>query len=904
MARQFKGYAQKKGFAAPDPGYASLSRMKERDNETIRRIQERHNQEQARDANYISDLQQANQIEKSNRDENFAFSQKLDQNRRDQEEFVEKQRRDKAEQQLKKINDEALAAAQARKDLGAFSKKLLDLGTKVLEERVVAKEQAEEVMAILKGPLELLAPDEETEQKLDETYVAGEAARREAGLNGVSQGTVQSARNASPYLAIGNLNVRMRGAIAELQGMNALSDFKFQVADIMKKYGLHGVKLNKLHDFAIATRTQISALQAKYDQNLAINQSQQVEQQVLQDITSTRSSDSIIRYFNASLGGTDDGVMPRTRSQAWDKVWNDESIFSNSSIISAPEYERMLDAKIPGLNQTIRERFPLKVEKQYAARINSEKTYRNLILQETQNVQNKNFDTLKQAILSTKEGFDFEKVKQELRVADVDDTQQATLQELAFDRSKQGIVQDSLIESIEYKWRNGIDVSEDVRMLRGDIRQTWEAKVVNQAKAFNESGQNPTELKKKYTAILRNKLSTDKIVAADQSYVTAGEEAYRRYVGYFNSFLTDNKTAAQAHRDAEELLLKEMASSEGDFVTVEDLNQAASFPYFSIGGGYYKTNQTQVLTGKQLSKEIQDDREVLSRKLVMPEETAVNIYNSIKEGRPYRMPYQLATLEANGSDVSHLVQKQMDVLTKKNPEAYPSIEVPKSFKEVVTTSTPDTRVKRLSQIIHQQNATAHQQLSLLTNTQNYRRAAFMAPRVSQAYNFQRNNAVMTPLRELTMSGEGGFDSANRGRAGDSPGGIPGLERKTIGEWKQLYSQGWNALGAFQFIGSTFDGAVSRLGLSDDTVMSQETQFQLFDELILGGVKRPRLTAYLNGESNDLTAAAEDFSLEFASVANPRTGITSYPGVGGNAASISSNSVMDILKQIRAHRMAN
>lgn len=180
----------------------------------------------------------------------------------------------------------------------------------------------------------------------------------------------------------------------------------------------------------------------------------------------------------------------------------------------------------------------------------------------------------------------------------------------------------------------------------------------------------------------------------------------------------------------------------------------------------------------------------------------------------------------------------------------------------------------------------------------------MAPRVSQAYNFQRNNAVMTPLRELTMSGEGGFDSANRGRAGDSPGGIPGLERKTIGEWKQLYSQGWNALGAFQFIGSTFDGAVSRLGLSDDTVMSQETQFQLFDELILGGVKRPRLTAYLNGESNDLTAAAEDFSLEFASVANPRTGITSYPGVGGNAASISSNSVMDILKQIRAHRMAN
>jgi hypothetical protein len=85
-------------------------------------------------------------------------------------------------------------------------------------------------------------------------------------------------------------------------------------------------------------------------------------------------------------------------------------------------------------------------------------------------------------------------------------------------------------------------------------------------------------------------------------------------------------------------------------------------------------------------------------------------------------------------------------------------------------------------------------------------------------------------------------------------------------------------------------------------MSEDVQYQLFDELMLGGVKRPRLSAYLNGESNDLKGAAEDFSLEFASVANPNTGITSYPGVGGNAASIGSNDVMTLLQQIRRQRM--
>ena len=154
------------------------------------------------------------------------------------------------------------------------------------------------------------------------------------------------------------------------------------------------------------------------------------------------------------------------------------------------------------------------------------------------------------------------------------------------------------------------------------------------------------------------------------------------------------------------------------------------------------------------------------------------------------------------------------------------------------------------------------------------------------------------LRELVMSGEGGFTSANRGTAGDSPGGIPDLHTKTISEWRELYKQGWNALGAPQFISSTFDGAVSRLNLPDDTVMTPDTQMKLLDELLIGGVKRPRLSAYLNGTSNDIKAAAEDFSLEFASAPNPYTGITSYPDVGGNAASMRLNEVYAVLRQVR------
>lgn len=163
---------------------------------------------------------------------------------------------------------------------------------------------------------------------------------------------------------------------------------------------------------------------------------------------------------------------------------------------------------------------------------------------------------------------------------------------------------------------------------------------------------------------------------------------------------------------------------------------------------------------------------------------------------------------------------------------------------------------------------------------------------------------MQELRNLVLSGEGGFTSANRGIAGDTRGGIPGLDKMTVADWKNLYRQGWNALGGPQFIEDTFIGAVNRLNLSDNTVMTGQVQLQLFDELILGGVKRPRLSAYLNGTSDDLNAALEDISLEFASVANPNTGITSYPNVGDNAASITSNEMAEVLQRLRATRLSS
>ena len=69
-----------------------------------------------------------------------------------------------------------------------------------------------------------------------------------------------------------------------------------------------------------------------------------------------------------------------------------------------------------------------------------------------------------------------------------------------------------------------------------------------------------------------------------------------------------------------------------------------------------------------------------------------------------------------------------------------------------------------------------------------------------------------------------------------------------------------------------------------------------------GTKRPRLAAYLNGTSDDLNAAHEDLSLEWASVQGP-SGIGAYDGdSAGNFAHTSGDEIRQLLIQARKENL--
>lgn len=127
-------------------------------------------------------------------------------------------------------------------------------------------------------------------------------------------------------------------------------------------------------------------------------------------------------------------------------------------------------------------------------------------------------------------------------------------------------------------------------------------------------------------------------------------------------------------------------------------------------------------------------------------------------------------------------------------------------------------------------------------------------------------------------GAAGYNAANRGGPGDTPGGVPGLANMTLRQVLQLYDTGgYNVLGGFQFKKATLQNLIRASGVSLDEKFSAQTQNRLFETYFTVGANyRRKLSDYVNGRTNDLRGALEDLSLEFA-VVRSLTGRGQYAG---------------------------
>lgn len=159
------------------------------------------------------------------------------------------------------------------------------------------------------------------------------------------------------------------------------------------------------------------------------------------------------------------------------------------------------------------------------------------------------------------------------------------------------------------------------------------------------------------------------------------------------------------------------------------------------------------------------------------------------------------------------------------------------------------------------------------------------------------------IGDLIASGEGDYQSFNRGKAGDAAGEKIDFSQMTVAEvmQRQALPEGNPdrifTVGKYQAIPETFAEAVQKLGIPADTKVTPALQEYIFSEYLLKD-KRPDIRDYITGKSDSLKDAQKAGAMEWAAVADPDTGLSFHGSVGNNKASISSDAFGNSLKSVR------
>lgn len=136
--------------------------------------------------------------------------------------------------------------------------------------------------------------------------------------------------------------------------------------------------------------------------------------------------------------------------------------------------------------------------------------------------------------------------------------------------------------------------------------------------------------------------------------------------------------------------------------------------------------------------------------------------------------------------------------------------------------------------------------------------------------------ALKPLFDFIGAKEGGYDSCNRGNAGDTPRskcktmfGKP-ISEMTVGEIKGLQAaRRVMAVGKMQWIPSTFKSSTRAAGISDSTVFSPTVQNAVGAYLMMG--RRKWLGGYILGIHDQECLAAFEIAFEWASLPMPAPG---------------------------------
>lgn len=898
MARKYQGYARGRGFQQRDPGYGSLSRLREQGDQAIRGLKEDRAERLRNEQQFGRDLEANFRRSQQNTAELQRFQNTVD----DRADAAERRN---AQTRIQNAQTEAKNSNVLYDQLSEFVPSLIEAGAESYAKVKEVEEKAAFVTSVLNDPIETFGESPAYVQA-EEVFNQNEEAYQRIGdgMEGtISQGAIQEFRSDSP--AQQKVSTENRVAMAEMgidQALTTYTEAPMQLKRLMDQYDLYNVNKVKLYNFAKKVQARRASLFEAESKVRAKDLSFTRIQGAQNNFLANPSANTLDNLLTVTSRGTEDGVKRNGLSFAVEKVLGDDSVLANPALVDDFTFEQIVnDPNWQGgqkKGQTIAQRFDVRVKLLRQKRQDQFVTDSNRIDKVEKAASATRLRELNTQLEQAAQAgeYDYNGFVSAIRQSDMNDDDKKTALERAFDLSPRGQRQEKIEDQIVYNHNNGQSIEHLVPLLRGKELAYWTDIENKRKEAFTAVGI-PTDTKQLqlFTGTAKDQLGRNTTVENDKSYITAGRDALSMYTKNRQKYITDGMSAFDAHLKAEAEVLQLINTNGGKFaIEPEDANQPAKFKYYAPDGGYY---QDIVQTnGAYALQSVADNPEILDTTYLVSSSQIKDIYRAVQTNTPFQKPWIFQTLSENGYHDG--LQRQLNKYATDNQ--LEPVTVPMSFDQYRSMTAPSPRVKRFMETAT--SPLEYKKYTLAADPTSYRNPTLMGSAVAYAYPDIKNNAIFEPILSLIRSGEGSWTSANRSKAGDTPNGIPGLDRMTVDQWKDLQTnQGYFALGAYQFIPQTFQDAVQRMGLPGNTVMSPQVQSKMAIELMIGGTKRPALAAYLNGTSNDLDKAMEDITYEWAALAT-KSGKSAHEGKGNNRASIGYQEMAALLQQAREMRL--
>lgn len=713
MANGFRGYAQSRGFKQRDPGYGSLARQREQDNQVIRDMKESAQDKMRERQQYIDETTRVQKIEAQNRADIKNFEDKA-------WSVQQKAKQVNAEIDVNNARIEGENAARFIKDLGAFSDTLVKQGIDFYKAKTDADKRADFVSTIL-NDLNAFAPTDEDVAKevlLDQGREQSEQIGDSLNAMSLDQSAVQQWRRDNPALKVDQLDFRIQAAVDEVKSFNDYYSFPEQTQALIQKYDLYNVNRVRLFDLAKALQAQRSALYIVEQKVLAKDNSDEVRRIILQKAVNLKTPQAFNDYYYAIARGTQDGQTRNGYSYANEFIFGKDSPLANPALVDDSVVQNWLDSSHPSPQmdgQTWRQRYPqLSLE---LLNERSETDAKNLsrIQQEETVRQSRNFRKLQQLLNEQAlEGqLNYEAYDELIETADVSPTNRTALKAEAFRLSFQGVEQNELIQEIEYNLRSGApvnDTEELVRQLFGPDRAKYIDRLNKERSLLQGMPVSEGDLESEFKATLRNKTNAEKVVDVDTTYLAATAYAMQEFRRLFREY-SSTGSPEEAFKLAKKDVLERILGNEGVFAIKNNQKTGiTSLPYFGTGGDYYKTDG--VLPRSTAINLIKNDVNTLDTRYIVSENALDDIYKALTTNMPYRMPGIFQELERRtGLKANVMLQRQLDYYaTNKNQD---KVQVPLSWRDY-------------SQRLVQNDPRAQMFLNEVNSQIDYRRSAIIA----------------------------------------------------------------------------------------------------------------------------------------------------------------------------------